>query len=108
MSILINGVNMPRNCHECDSFGFSDIVGLKCPKYDFNERPKGCPLTKIPEHHGRLVDIDKAEKEIRAYIVENKESEDLYLAGCGDGAYHALITLKCATVIPATKEGDAE
>ena len=62
-----------------------------------------CAITPLPEHHGRLADIDKAEKEIRSYIADNKDSDDLFLAGCGDGAYHALITLKCATIIPATK-----
>ncbi len=58
MAILIDGVKMPGNCHECDSLGFSDIVGLECPEYDFNKRPKGCPLVQPPEHHGDLKDVD--------------------------------------------------
>ena len=37
--------------------------------------------------------IRKVTQEIENYIRENKNSEDLYLAGCGDGAYHALFII---------------
>ena len=87
----------------CDNY--KDLLDYDNPNWLEYSVFKGTPL---PKHHGRLVDIDKAEKEIRSYIANNKDSEDLFLAGCGDGAYHALITLKCATIIPATKEGDGE
>lgn len=48
--ICIDGVPMPKDCHECDSFGISDLFGIKCPcyedrnKYDFEKRPERCPL----------------------------------------------------------------
>ena len=50
--IVIEGVEMPRNCHECDSSGISDLVGLNCPhefddRYEGNvyaKKPKDCPL----------------------------------------------------------------
>lgn len=29
--IALDGVEMPRNCRECDCLGISDVVGLKCP-----------------------------------------------------------------------------
>lgn len=41
---------MPKDCHECGSFGIPDLFGIKCPcyedrnKYDFEKRPEGCPL----------------------------------------------------------------
>lgn len=35
-------------------------------------------------------ELEKIKKEIMKYSAENKNSEDLYLAGCGDGAYHSL------------------
>ena len=57
--------------------------------------------TPLPEHIV-IVDAD-AEKDIRLYITSNKDSEDLYLAGCGDGAYHALMMMKDSTIFPATK-----
>lgn len=43
-------IEMPQNCHECDSFGISDLYGFECPVnkvecgYDFIKRPDGCPL----------------------------------------------------------------
>ena len=53
--IVLEGVEMPRNCHECDAFGISDVVGLKCPcdtnpeLYDYDHRPKECTLYEIKE-----------------------------------------------------------
>lgn len=43
-------IEMPKNCHECNSFGISDLFGFECPatmehgKYNFFNRPDGCPL----------------------------------------------------------------
>lgn len=51
--ICIEGVAMPQNCHECDSFGISDLHGIKCPcainldAYDFDRRPTNCPLHEV-------------------------------------------------------------
>ena len=51
--LALDGVEMPRNCHDCDCLGISDVVGLKCPcqddmnVYSFDERPKNCPLIAI-------------------------------------------------------------
>lgn len=53
--IVIPGVSLPRNCHECGAFGISDVVGLEdeCPVakktelFDFQERPEGCPLVEV-------------------------------------------------------------
>lgn len=48
--VCLPEVKMPRNCHECDVAGISDVVGLKCPcetdetLYDFDGRPEKCPL----------------------------------------------------------------
>lgn len=43
---------IPQNCHECDSIGISDLVGLNCPCnnkdcYEFDKRPDGCPLKEV-------------------------------------------------------------
>ena len=51
--LALDGVEMPKNCRECDCLGISDVVGLKCPcqddvdAYNFYERPKNCPLIVI-------------------------------------------------------------
>ena len=42
---------------------------------------------------GLIEELVKIKAEIQKYISENKNSDDLYLSGCGDGAYHALAIL---------------
>lgn len=32
--LALDGVEIPKNCRECDRLGISDIVGLKCPCLD--------------------------------------------------------------------------
>lgn len=61
MSILIKGMEMPKNCYSC-------WLGHKCPKYEAllwneisKERKADCPLVPIPPH-GRLIDADKLAK----------------------------------------------
>lgn len=68
MSILIKGVKMPKSCYECSGF-FNKADYHQC-YYDKDDRdldelnvyatrPEWCPLVEVPEHHGRLVDLDK-------------------------------------------------
>ena len=59
--------------------------------------------TPLPKGHGDLKDADIYKSEVYKYIAENKNSDDLYLAGCGDGAYHALHIYDC---IPTIIEAD--
>ena len=65
MSILIKGMDMPKNCLECVFYRQTD------PVYDYccisSAAPKGyvpndCPLIEVPPH-GRLIDADKAAKQ---------------------------------------------
>ena len=56
IGILIACVDMPRNCHECGSLGVSDIVGLDCPPYDYQNRPFLCPL--IDTGPGRPANVE--------------------------------------------------
>ena len=69
MSILIQGMEMPKNCKECP---FSDheawclLPGdwrerYYCPD---DERSDDCPLVDIPTPHGRLGDLDALYAEI--------------------------------------------
>lgn len=51
-ALAIKGIKMPDNCHECDSLGISDLVGIKCPCntdkcYSYDGRPDGCPLKEV-------------------------------------------------------------
>ena len=52
MSILINGMEMPKNCDICfmrDACEYSMPLG---------KRLTDCPLISIPTPHGRLIDAD--------------------------------------------------
>lgn len=62
MAIYIKGVEMPKNCLECKLAindnnhqrycPFTNVVCLNIGVQD------NCPLTEIPEPHGRLIDAD--------------------------------------------------
>lgn len=69
MSVLIKGMEMPKNCSECQlnydmmSCGvtgtrwWSDTMTLM--DFDCQEsRLYDCPLVELPEKHGRLIDAD--------------------------------------------------
>ena len=66
MSILIKGMEMPKNCYHC-------WLGHKCPKYESllwneigKERKADCPLVPVPPH-GRLIDADALRKEVKKH-----------------------------------------
>lgn len=58
MSILIKGMEMPRNCWECH-FGNGEtgncLVDFK--SHGEWDEPQNCPLVPVPPH-GRLIDAD--------------------------------------------------
>ena len=62
--------------------------------------------TPLPEHHGRLGDLDALEQEM--IIAEGKAegSCDYYMADVIGSAKEYIIDAE--TIIPATKEGDGE
>ena len=68
MSVLVKGMEMPKNCMSCPfpSVGV-DWYYCYCPgvdgkAYDFAQAetvPDDCPLIALPDKHGRLVDADE-------------------------------------------------
>ena len=71
MSVLIKGIQIPKNCAECP-------VAL-CGKYcrinqtyttyiELPIRPDHCPLVELPDHHGRLIDADAFAERIKSII----------------------------------------
>ena len=63
MSILIKGMEMPRNCMEC-GVGISKAANCIMTKPEAWKRAMGtgrqpeCPLVEIPTPHGRLIDAN--------------------------------------------------
>ena len=69
MSILIKGMEMPRNCYECK-------VWFECfdEKPHFNMIKSVCPLVEVKTPHGRLIDADKLLE--KAYWDYNEATHD--------------------------------
>ena len=74
--ILIKGMEMPKNCGQCQFFAWSLGVGQHCAvdsEITFHatidgmdvayERNGNCPLVSVPPH-GRLIDADALDTEI--------------------------------------------
>lgn len=79
MSVLIKGMEMPKNCSECRLLEGDSWDGLchgarkwlddddffswyQYPEGDIDaSKPVNCPLIEVPTPHGRLVDADKLE-----------------------------------------------
>lgn len=69
MSILIKGMEMPKNCQECDFCNeinfegylwFDYYCSVKDKSFDWDDddnKPDWCPLVEIPTPHGDLVDL---------------------------------------------------
>ena len=110
MSLLIKGMEMPKDCPYCpmshwnkrDEFTGCDIVsGKKYTLFNNKEyansstRPDWCPLIEIPDKHGRLIDADAL------------ESNGWYLmrVNIKDGKYEAANLMIAPTIIPA-EEGE--
>lgn len=62
MSVIVKGMEMPKNCQECGLYiegacyakGYRDYRSIMD-----TAKPDDCPLVELPEKHGRLVDADK-------------------------------------------------
>ena len=63
MGVYIKGMEMPKNCCECEIRAYDANAGEEyCP---FSQMEclsiglqKNCPLVEVPEPHGRLIDAD--------------------------------------------------
>ncbi len=75
MSILVKGMEMPKNCKECALYidgacyakGYRDYRSIMD-----TAKPDDCPLVEIPTPHGRLIDADKLKSRL---VLDNESSE---------------------------------
>lgn len=61
MSLLINGLDMPKCCCDCslyDSAGFCALDPTRGFEDYNHKRPDDCTLVEIPTPHGDLIDRD--------------------------------------------------
>lgn len=84
MSILIKGMEMPKNCEECRFLeldgAFEDDKWLSVESCVFGKK-SNCPLVEIPAPHGRLVEEHypgelKAKYPERYFIIYYSADED--------------------------------
>lgn len=57
MSILIKGMDIPKNCSTCP-FYICDGEGWCVVLREYISHPKYCPLVEVKTPHGRLIDAD--------------------------------------------------
>lgn len=76
MSVIVKGMEMPKNCWECSLSDIDDDYG-RCCLYSGIAcltigRQDNCPLVEIPTPHGRLIDADKLVRDTiyNTYITE--------------------------------------
>lgn len=75
MSLLIKGMDMPKNCDDCSIRSFN-LTGMVCCLIDENvtnqefayKRHPNCPLSEIPLSHGRLIDEAQTQKNIEDFV----------------------------------------
>ncbi len=71
MSVLIKGMQMPKNCAECPvalSGKYCRINQTYTTYIELPIRPDHCPLIELPEHHGDLIDRDTIEKAVLKWM----------------------------------------
>ena len=93
MSVLIQGMEMPKNCNECDlskrlHSSMGDIIDCKrigTVGSAFNDpymilivRHPNCPLVEIKEPHGRLIDADALKAQYK-YGEADSEDEKVWM-----------------------------
>jgi len=88
MSILINGMEMPRSCLEC-RFEVDGLCHAQDPIVSLNYMSYTagctCPLIEIPPH-GRLIDADALNQTIDEVECYSRDPYIGYMSGCIDNA----------------------
>lgn len=98
MSVLINGLDMPKGCLGCPCINakYNECMILQRRVTNVMTRMTDCPLIELPDH-GDLIDRDALMKHKgSAYDIEGHE---LYAVGTGT-------ILRMPAVIPAERSED--
>lgn len=107
--IYIKGMEMPIQCVSCPLWR---VMVLRSPALDicgathrqipkpYSSRPEWCPLVEVPAH-GRLIDGDKLEGDLRSMARYQDGLRQQGILGCCE-------TIKMApTIIPAEEDDNA-
>ena len=102
MSVLIKGMEMPKDCWHCrlaDPIEGGSLVDQKMHG-DWDE-PDNCPLIPVPDH-GRLIDADALEKS----MIEREERLGDEQAIWESSAVSVALDNFAKTIIEADREVD--
>lgn len=99
MSVLIKGMEMPKNCAECEfhQSGYPDWCDLSIRARDIHNteiRQEWCPLVEVPTPHGRLIDADELYEKISLLFQDVNSTEDFMGIGYNHGVGDALAIIK--------------
>lgn len=103
MSVIVKGMEMPKDCRECRMMEYHERTGKTwCKPADglladtyrpimYDGRPDWCPLVELPEHHGDLIDRQKLLEDNKhlEYPTDGKYRRDrAWAVGFNAGARH--------------------
>ena len=82
MSVIVKGMKMPMCCGRCD-FNVSSLycnrTGSEIDRdYEYRERLSDCPISKLPDKHGRLVDADSFKEHLIACAENGRPLHRMY------------------------------
>lgn len=89
MSVLIKGMDMPKNCCEC--FAFKSTMsgyflckasGIAFGKWLPLKTPDWCPLVEVKTPHGRLKDVDVLHEKMYHEAFEVDSEMQKWDSGC--------------------------
>ena len=108
MSILIKGMEMPKNCRDCEITKgnyycpFTGISWMQRNETYYNITHPRCPAIEI-QPHGRLIDADAFDERVRIAggMVDEELTDDFK-----DGIQTTLFMLKTQRTIIEAEEAD--
>ena len=112
MSILIKGMEMPKNCRDCVLLTEAYYCPFTGATQSFKDvRHKNCPLIEVPPH-GDLIEKNIIEKAINDACDECKDAcieFDGFFADCNQCIFHGVkkALIDTPTNIPAEEDGEA-
>ena len=117
MSLLIPGEKMPETCDDCPCSRSDDpwtkgdyctLIGNVFGDTPFHGKRDDCPLVEIQTPHGRLIDADAFETDVRCrYCHECDNYNGLKCKACWVDDMLGEIE-DAPTIVPAEEEPDGE
>ena len=78
MSLIIRGIDMPKNCADCfleDAYdGYNCRIAQKSANWGLVDRPSWCPLVEVPTPHGDLIDTNDVQSAIDCWLIDEDDA----------------------------------